>query len=46
MKKFWLNRKTGELVRKHTRIGAWKYFKADGKHYGYVIKFTDVKLYR
>jgi len=41
-KKYFLNRKTGEVVFMKNRRKAYKYFKADGKVVGYEVSKADV----
>lgn len=37
-----MHKQTGEIIYKHTYIGAYLYFKADGKRFGYITRRGDV----
>jgi len=41
--KMWVNTITGEIVSsRHSRLKVLRYFKADGKLYGYKVGYKDV----
>lgn len=40
--KFWINTKTGEIVSCRSKITALRYFKADGKEFGYEVSYKDI----
>ena len=41
-KKVFMNKTTGEIIWRHSRLGAWLYFKADGKKFGYKVSNKDI----
>ena len=41
-KKVFVNKTTGEIIWRHSRLGAWLYFKADGKKFGYKVSNKDI----
>lgn len=42
----YINKQTGEIISRVCRLSAYRYFKADGKHYNYKCKLSDVVEYR
>ena len=44
-KKYYLNLETGEIIGRKSRLGAYIYFKADGKKVGYKVRWTDIVRY-
>ena len=44
--KRYLNLITGELIIRKSRLGAYLYFKADGKKVGYKVRLRDIVRYR
>lgn len=41
--KMWVNTITGEVVAsRKSRLAVYKYFKADGKHYGYKVGYKNI----
>ena len=41
-KKFFINTTTGEIVERKTKLGAYAYFKRDGRKLGYKVSHKDV----
>ena len=41
----YLNKITGEIIFRRTKLGAYLYFKADGKKCGYRTTFKDIERY-
>ncbi len=41
----YLNLNTGEIIKRLTKLGAYIYFKRDGKHYDYKTKWSYVVPY-
>lgn len=41
-KKVFMNKITGEIIWRHCRLGAWLYFKADGKKLGYKVSNKNI----
>ena len=44
-KKMFLNKTTGEVIWRRSRLNAWFYFKADGKRVGYAVRWKDIVRY-
>ena len=44
-KRLWCNKVTGEVITCRWKWFAYKYFKADGKLYGYDVGYKDVLNY-
>lgn len=40
--KWWVNTQTGEVISSRSRLKVLRYFKADGKLYGYKVGYKDV----
>ena len=41
-KKVYMNRTTGEIIWRNCRLGALRYFKQDGKIFGYKVSNKDI----
>lgn len=41
----YLNKITGEIIFRRTKLGAYLYFRADGKKCGYKTTFQDIERY-
>lgn len=41
-KQVFMHKQTGEIIHRYTHIGAYLYFKADGKRFGYITRRGDV----
>lgn len=40
--KWFVFAQTGEVIQRKSKIGAYLYFKRDGKRWGYAVRFKDI----
>lgn len=41
-KQVFMHKQTGEIIYRYTHLGAYLYFKADGKKFGYTTRRGDI----